>query len=486
MEIAKDISEPTLVTKTLNKLFDSEFFLSVPEYQRAYEWETYHVKGLLEDTISAFKKDKPYLMGTIILHKNGVGNSYKHDIIDGQQRLITLSILIHCLDENENPPLLSAKFNNIKSFYYIKNTQLEINSFIPNKVDLNKYKRYLKEKLEFSVLIISGKNAIDQAYTFFDSANSKGKGLTDFDLLKAHHLMYIPYDLEQLARNHNDFWQSNDERHQELFSSILRRIRMWSRGLERDSHADRHNFYEFISTVEPSEVEQNEHLFNRYMQPNVFRSWHREKDEVVLNMKYRQENSESLIPFEIPQTIEGGDTFFLYAKRYHEMFELLFGEINTEKTSYINYVYLLAKSIDNDYLRTAFKAVMLLYYDKFGENKIIEVATATELILSDIRFKWSSKESTRPSPIRIEILLSKVKNSNLIPIVLSATISSHVVKLFINEISLIERETRDSPTLERYQTNIKAFYKSHKYKIRSEIVLKKLLTVYKIEFNDNE
>jgi hypothetical protein len=314
----------------------------------------------------------------------------------------------------------------------------------------------------------------------------KGKSLTDYDLLKAHHLMYIPYDLEQLARNHNDFWQSNDERHQELFSSILRRIRMWSRGLERDSHADRHNFYEFISTVEPSEVEQNEHLFNRYMQPNVFRSWHREKDEVVLNMKYRQENSESLIPFEIPQTIEGGDTFFLYAKRYHEMFELLFGEINTEKTSYINYVYLLAKSIDNDYLRTAFKAVMLLYYDKFGENKIIEVATATELILSDIRFKWSSKESTRPSPIRIEILLSKVKNSNLIPIVLSATISSHVVKLFINEISLIERETRDSPTLERYQTNIKAFYKSHKYKIRSEIVLKKLLTVYKIEFNDNE
>jgi uncharacterized protein with ParB-like and HNH nuclease domain len=311
MAITNDINEPVLLTKTLNKLFDSEFLLSIPEYQRAYEWESYHVKSLLEDTISGYKKDKPYLMGTIILHKNETENSFSHDIVDGQQRLITLSILIHCLDANESPPLLKAKFNNIKSFYFIKNTQLEINSYIQNKVDFNMYKTYLREKLEFSVLIISGRNAIDLAYTFFDSANSKGKSLTDFDLLKAHHLMYIPYDLEQLARNHNDFWQSNDERHQELFSSILRRIRMWSRGMERDNHADRHNFYEFISTVEPSEVEQNEHLFNRYMQPNMFRSWHREKDEVVLNMKCRkQDNNESLIPFEIPQTIEGGRFIF--------------------------------------------------------------------------------------------------------------------------------------------------------------------------------
>lgn len=486
MENIKAIKEPILVTKTLNKLFDSEFNLSVPEYQRAYEWESYHVKSLLEDTISGYKKDKPYLMGTIILHNNGTEESFRHDIIDGQQRLITLSILIHCLDENERPHLLNAEFDNIKSFYFLKNTQLEINSFISNKVDFDKYKIYLKEKLEFSVLVISGQNAIDQAYTFFDSANSKGKSLTDFDLLKAHHLMYIPHDLEQLARNHNDFWQSNDERHQELFGSILRRIRMWSRGMERDNHTDRHIFYEFISTVEPSEVEQNEHLFNRYMQPNIFRSWHRENDEVVLNMKYKQGNSESLIPFEIPQTIEGGDSFFLFAKRYHEMFDMLFGENNSDKSSYINYVYLLSKSIDNDYLRMAYKAIILLYYDKFGENQIIEVATATELILSDIRFKWSKVDSKRPSPIRIETILSKVKNSNLIPIVLSATISSHVIKLFINEISLIERQTRNSQTLEGYQRKIKTFYRSNRYKIRSVIMLEKLQIAYKIEFNDND
>lgn len=481
-----EMNEAELVTKTLNELLSNEFCLCVPEYQRAYEWTSYHVKSLLEDTYNVYKKDKSYLMGTIILHKKENNNSITYDIIDGQQRLITLSILIYCLDKNEIAPLLNASFNNIKSFHFIKNTQQEINAFILNKADLNKYKKYLKEQLEFSVLLIAGANAIDRAYTFFDSANSKGKSLTDFDLLKAHHLMYIPYDFEELARNHNDFWQSTNQKHHELFSSTLRRIRMWSKGIERDNNADRNNFFEFISTVEPSEVEQNEHLFNRYMQPNIFKSWHRENDEVVLNMKYGQTNSESLIPFEIPQTIEGGDSFFLYSRRYHEMFEQLFGESNTEKSSHINYVYLLSKSMDNDYLVTAYKSIILLYYDKFGENKIIEVATLTELILSEIRFNWKNSESARPSPIRIETILSKVKGNNLIPIILSATIPSHVVKLFSNQIALLKREHRDSPTLNKYFWKIRAFYTSNKFKIGNVNVLEKLDAVYFIESKNNE
>ena len=134
----------------------------------------------------------------------------------------------------------------------------------------------------------------------------------------------------------------------------------------------------------------------------------------------------------------------------------------------------------------AYKAIMLLYYDKFGENQIIEVATATELILSEIRFKWKEIGSTRPSPIRIETILTKVKNCNLIPIVLSATISSHVVKLFINEISLSKREVRNSPTLTAYFSRIKTFYTNNKFKVSKEMVIEKLETVYFIETNENE
>lgn len=468
------MNELILQTKHLKDLLGQEFKLSIPDYQRAYEWKSYHVKNLLNDTYHVGKKDKSYLIGTIILHKHDVNNDIKYDIVDGQQRLITLSIILHCLGMAELP-LLNAVFDNIKSFFYIKNTQNEANAFLKNKHDKESYKNYLLEQLEFSVLIISGDNAIDLAYTFFDSGNSKGKTLSDFDLLKAHHLMYIPEELEQLARKHNDFWHNYNDKHHQLFSSTLRRLRMWSRGLDRDNNSDRNDYYEFISTVEPNEIEQNEHLFNRYMQPNVFRSWHRENDEVVLNMKYPQNLTEALIPFEIPQTIEGGDSFFLYAKRYHEMFEHLFGGNDENKSSFINYVYRLSKSIENDYLATVYKAVLLLYYDKFGENRIIEAASCTELIISEIRFRWGN---ARPSPLRIETTLSKVKDTGIIPIILNSTISSHVIALLINQVSLHVRDPKESPTLNNYKKRITMFYNTNKSKLKNKHILEKINYLY--------
>lgn len=471
------MSEIKLESKPLQGLFsNNDISLRIPEFQRAYEWKSYHVKNLLNDTYEASQRNKDYLMGTIILHHNNGG----HDIIDGQQRLVTLTIILKFL-RNENLPLLDAKFNNQKSFYYIQNTQNETSAFFKNKTDGESYKNYILKHLNFSVLMLSGNNALDLAYTFFDSGNSKGKTLTDFDLLKAHHLMYIPEELEQLARKHNDFWMSKTDQHKLLFSSILRRIRMWSRGLDRDNHSERNDFYEFISTVEPNEIEQHEHLFNRYMQPNAFRSWHRENDEVVLNMKYPQNNHEVLIPFEIPQTIEGGDSFFLYAKRYHEMFEHLFGKNGNKKTSLISYVYNLSKSITNDYIAMAFKAVMLLYYDKFGEYRMIEVATLVELVLSEMRFRWGN---VRPSPIRIETTLSKVRNNNLIPILLNATIASHVVALLLNEITLVKRETqanqakKESPTLKHYRDTIFRFYEGNLSKIKNDKIRQKVIYLY--------
>lgn len=468
------MAEVTLETKNLAGIFRMTG-LSIPDYQRAYEWTSYHVKNLLRDTYEASKKGKPYLIGTIILHSD----DGKRNIIDGQQRLITLSILLSVkTGEGVQSPLLNATFNNEKSFFYIKNTQREIQSFLADKSDAEKYKTYLLENLQFSVLTVSGENALDQAYTFFDSVNSKGKGLTDFDLLKAHHLMFIPVEQETLARKHNDYWQSKDKKHTAVFSNVLRRIRMWSRGQERDSKADRNDYYEFISAIEPNELEQNEHLFNRYMQPNVFRSWCRENDNVILNQKFPMTTIEELIPMEIPQTIEGGDSFFMYAKRYHSEYEELFDSGENGKSTALNYVSNLAKAINNDKLRMAFKSAVLLHYDKFGENRLIEAATCLELIISAKRFEWGK---SRPSPIRIEGVLSDVKSKNIIPILLNSTVVSHIISQLIEILKTEQRATKknyDSPTLNSYLTNIRNFYTENIQKIRNEKLIEKINTIY--------
>ena len=76
----------------LEKVFT--FFLKIPDYQRIYCWEDSNVKCLLDDLVEHLTHHSgqtPYRLGTIILHYHD--NHY--DIIDGQQRLVTLSLILH-------------------------------------------------------------------------------------------------------------------------------------------------------------------------------------------------------------------------------------------------------------------------------------------------------------------------------------------------------------------------------------------------------
>ena len=65
--------------------------LSIPDYQRIYCWDEENVKCLLEDVFEHIENSNTqYRLGTIILHLN----NRRYDIIDGQQRLVTLALLL--------------------------------------------------------------------------------------------------------------------------------------------------------------------------------------------------------------------------------------------------------------------------------------------------------------------------------------------------------------------------------------------------------
>ena len=79
--------------KTLSKILKGDYVLEVPPYQRPYAWTTEQVSELFEDLNAARQRnDTPYFLGSIVLIRTADGN--RHDIIDGQQRLITLSMLL--------------------------------------------------------------------------------------------------------------------------------------------------------------------------------------------------------------------------------------------------------------------------------------------------------------------------------------------------------------------------------------------------------
>ena len=73
--------------------------LCVPIYQRPYKWTARNAIQLLDDIIDAKNSNKEkYRVGTLILHKTKGKDQY--DIVDGQQRIITFSLLLTALGEN--------------------------------------------------------------------------------------------------------------------------------------------------------------------------------------------------------------------------------------------------------------------------------------------------------------------------------------------------------------------------------------------------
>lgn len=74
----------------LSTLFAATNYFSIPDYQRQYQWEDEQVSDLLENTFEAFKThvDEHYL-GSIVTRREG---QIQH-VLDGQQRLTTLSLL---------------------------------------------------------------------------------------------------------------------------------------------------------------------------------------------------------------------------------------------------------------------------------------------------------------------------------------------------------------------------------------------------------
>lgn len=90
----------------LRKIFSSDYEFTIPDYQRPYAWGKEQALQLLDDLEGALGRDtdEPYFLGSIVLVK--AGSDPRAEVIDGQQRLTTLSILFAVLrDLTENPKL---------------------------------------------------------------------------------------------------------------------------------------------------------------------------------------------------------------------------------------------------------------------------------------------------------------------------------------------------------------------------------------------
>lgn len=97
--------------RRVSEVLDSSFEFHIPEYQRPYAWDTTNALQLLDDLQQALERDtdEPYFLGSIVLVKDPA--TPQAHVIDGQQRLTTLSLLIAVirdLDVAAEPGLVTA------------------------------------------------------------------------------------------------------------------------------------------------------------------------------------------------------------------------------------------------------------------------------------------------------------------------------------------------------------------------------------------
>ena len=85
----------------LSKIFSSEFFYNIPSYQRPYSWTTDEAGKLFDDLYDFYiseNSEENFFLGSIVLiKKDDIPSS---DVIDGQQRLTTLTILLAIIAHN--------------------------------------------------------------------------------------------------------------------------------------------------------------------------------------------------------------------------------------------------------------------------------------------------------------------------------------------------------------------------------------------------
>ncbi|PYE52017.1 DUF262 domain-containing protein [Deinococcus yavapaiensis] len=83
----------------VQKIFSDDFTFTIPLYQRPYSWTTEQAGELLEDLLTALDNaQEPYFLGSIVLIKtDGRADA---EVIDGQQRLTTLTILLAALRDS--------------------------------------------------------------------------------------------------------------------------------------------------------------------------------------------------------------------------------------------------------------------------------------------------------------------------------------------------------------------------------------------------
>ena len=171
--------------RTINDIFNGNRILEIPFFQRAYVWGDEQWERLLEDMEHVSQTNKPYFLGSVILKQqptntgNKVGD--KRTLIDGQQRLTTLSIFFKVLSLKSGDDYEFNRMFKLRDLIAIQHNHNDIDAYelVMNLTELKD---------------LSATDNITQAYTFF-KANLNAEKLDINNILAK--ILFVGIDLDE-------------------------------------------------------------------------------------------------------------------------------------------------------------------------------------------------------------------------------------------------------------------------------------------------
>lgn len=132
------------------KFLATEDEVIIPFFQRTYVWEEENWERLLEELST---KPEGHFLGSIILKqlRRSTGGPTKLEVIDGQQRLTTLSILIKALYDTFSQELKENTKNEVRQILFSKQLPSSKDYFVKirhSRVDREAYEKVIRSNID--------------------------------------------------------------------------------------------------------------------------------------------------------------------------------------------------------------------------------------------------------------------------------------------------------------------------------------------------
>lgn len=203
--------ETTNLQKTIGQIFDGSSKYVIPLYQRNFAWRQEQIEQLLQDIYEAFQNNRAghYFIGSLIVLKRNNGD---FEVIDGQQRLTTLSLITKILGINREPRLFYDSRPEVEEFFdefykaddhkvklnypsithlknaiaFIQNAELDPNE-LGHKLSFNDFTlTNFKDYFSNNVFLVRVEIPADtDVASYFEIMNNRGEQLQKHEILKS-------------------------------------------------------------------------------------------------------------------------------------------------------------------------------------------------------------------------------------------------------------------------------------------------------------